>query len=208
MQGLLWSWRWAVLHDVPSSPPQGKVPGRLPQLCQSWCNNPHDTRQWAAPLGPSCYGRSSGGSHNLSDCTKDTKTNSKRADREVAPETCVCHGASDVYTHTNVFTSLWGTSSCVIHALTTQRITTQQMLALTSKGTVQAQPQTQHTYELTHSTTMFFHRFLVLIILIMQVLWGFLCSSCSSSGRKYETHTLRPFLSDGNERPATRARRS
>lgn len=41
-----------------------------------------------------------------------------------------------------------------------------------------------HTYELTHRTTMFFHKFLVLIILTMQVLWGRLCSSCSSSANK------------------------
>lgn len=107
--------------------------------------------------------------------------------------------ASELYTHIHVFMSLWGTISCVIHALSTQR-----MLALIRKGAVQAQLQTQHTYELTHSTTMFFHRFLVLIILTMQVLWGFLCSSCSSSGRKHETHTLRPFLSESNERPAAK----
>lgn len=117
----------------------------------------------------------------------------------MAPETCAFHVASELYTHILDFISPWGTSSCVIHALSTQR-----MLALIRQGTVQARPQTRHTYELTHSTTMFFHRFLVLIILTMQVLWGFLCSSCSSSGRKHETHTLRPFLSEGNERPAAK----
>lgn len=82
-------------------------------------------------------------------------------------------------------------------------LSTQQMSALIKKGPVQVQPETQHTYELTHSTTMFFHRFLVLIILTMQVLWGFLCSSCSSSGRKHERHTFRSFLSDSHERPVT-----
>ena len=88
-----------------------------------------------------------------------------------------------------------------VDALVKFMLSTQWKLALIGKRTVQAQPQTQPTYELTHSTTMFFHRFLVLIILTMQVLWGFLCSSCSSSGRKHETHTLRPFLLEGNERP-------
>lgn len=203
MQGLLRSWRWAVLLGVPSTPPQGKVPGRLPQRCQPSCNSLHGTRQWAGPLGPSCYGRSSGGCHNLSDCRKTQKqTVRERTTRWYLRHASATGQVTFTLTQMSSFLSE-GTSSCVIHALSTQR-----MLALISKGSVQAQPQTQHTYELTHSTTMFFHRFLVLIILTMQVLWGFLCSSCSSSGRKYETHTLRPFLSEGNERPATRALRS
>lgn len=54
-----------------------------------------------------------------------------------------------------------------------------------------------HTYELTHSTTMFFHRFLVLITFTMQVLWGFLCSSCSSSASRQQTSTFQELMGDG-----------
>lgn len=190
----LWSWRWAGRHADPSAPLLGRAPGRLLRQYRPLCNSPRGTKQWAEPPGPSYCERSSGGSHNLSACNNNTRTSNK----EMAPEKRACHGGKwALHSHACHHLSLGEhlmCNSCSQH----------NRCLLWSEKELYKPSHRRDTYELTHSTTMFFHRFLVLIILTMQVLWGFLCSSCSSSVRKHETHTLRPFLSEGNERLAAK----
>ncbi len=44
------------------------------------------------------------------------------------------------------------------------------------------------THELTHSTTVFFHRFLELVSCVTQNVFGFCCSSVSSSAKHHHHH--------------------